>query len=73
MGHEVGTARLGNRAATSVFGPDQRGWDVRNLFIGDGASFPSVGCQSPSLTMMALAARAGDKAADWLRTTGGRE
>jgi choline dehydrogenase-like flavoprotein len=55
--HEVGTARMGRDAKTSVVDSYGRAWDVRNLFVSDGASFPSQGVQNPTLTMMALTAR----------------
>jgi choline dehydrogenase-like flavoprotein len=35
-------------------------WDVKNLFVTDGACFVSSGCQNPTLTMMALTVRACD-------------
>jgi choline dehydrogenase-like flavoprotein len=38
--------------------------DVKNLFMMDGASFVSSGCQNPTLTMMAITARACDKLID---------
>jgi choline dehydrogenase-like flavoprotein len=58
--HEVGTARMGRDAKSSVVDSFCRSWDVGNLFIADGASFPSQGVQNPTLTMMALTARCAD-------------
>ncbi|HEU4733580.1 MAG TPA: GMC family oxidoreductase [Kofleriaceae bacterium] len=58
--HEVGTARMGARPESSVLNPRLQCWDVPDLFVVDGACFPSSGCQNPSLTMMALAARASE-------------
>lgn len=58
--HEVGTARMGNDAKTSVLNPFNQSWDVKNLFVTDGACFVSQGCQNPTLTMMAITARACD-------------
>ncbi|MCP3102450.1 GMC family oxidoreductase [Myxococcus sp. K15C18031901] len=58
--HEVGTARMGSDPKTSVLNPNNRAWDVANLYVMDGASFPSQGAQNPTLTMMALAVRACD-------------
>lgn len=58
--HEVGTARMGNDAKTSVLNKFNQSWDVKNLFVTDGACFVSQGCQNPTLTMMALTARACD-------------
>ncbi|WP_342377777.1 GMC family oxidoreductase [Myxococcus stipitatus] len=56
--HEVGTARMGSDPKTSVLNPWNQSWDVSNLYVMDGASFPSQGPQNPTLTMMALAVRA---------------
>lgn len=58
--HEVGTARMGRDPATSVCRPDLRLWDADNVFVLDGSCFVSQGYQNPTLTMMALAARACD-------------
>jgi choline dehydrogenase-like flavoprotein len=58
--HEVGTARMGRDAKSSVVDSFGRSWDVRNLFVADGASFASQGVQNPTLTMMALTARCAD-------------
>ncbi len=56
--HEMGTARMGRDPATSVLNAHNQTWDVPNLFVIDGAAMTSSGCQNPSLTYMALAARA---------------
>ena len=56
--HEVGTARMGNDRKTSVLNRFNQSWDVKNLFVTDGACFVSIGCQNPTLTMMALTVRA---------------
>ena len=56
--HEVGTARMGNDPKTSVLNRWQQAHEVKNLFVMDGAVFPSSACQNPTLTMMALASRA---------------
>jgi choline dehydrogenase-like flavoprotein len=61
--HEVGTARMGADPTTSVLDAHNQCWDCDNLFVADGACFPSCGWQNPSLTIMALAARAGRHAA----------
>ena len=58
--HEVGTARMGNDPATSVLNRWQQAHDVSNLFVMDGSCYVSSACQNPTLTMMALAARACD-------------
>jgi len=56
--HEVGTARMGNDRKTSILNRFNQSWDVKNLFVTDGACFVSIGCQNPTLTMMAITARA---------------
>jgi len=58
--HEVGTARMGSCRNTSILNPHNQCWVVPNLFVTDGAAFPSVGFQNPTLTMMALTGRACD-------------
>ncbi len=60
--HEMGTARMGADPETSVLNSHNQAWDVPNLFVTDGASFTSGGSQNPTLTMMALTARACDYA-----------
>lgn len=62
--HEVGTARMGSDAKTSVLDKWNRTWDAKNVFVTDGAAYASVGCQNPTLTMMAITARACDYIAD---------
>ncbi|MDX1393925.1 MAG: GMC family oxidoreductase [Gemmatimonadota bacterium] len=56
--HEMGTARMGRDPATSVLNGFNQSWDVPNLFVIDGAAMTSSACQNPSLTYMALTARA---------------
>jgi choline dehydrogenase-like flavoprotein len=58
--HEVGTARMGSDPKTSFLNQYNQSWDVKNLFVTDGACFVSIGCQNPTLTMMALTVRACD-------------
>jgi len=58
--HELGTARMGNDPKTSVLNKFNQSHEVKNLFVTDGAAFVSSGCQNPTLTMMALTARACD-------------
>ncbi|MDH3271942.1 MAG: GMC family oxidoreductase [Gemmatimonadota bacterium] len=60
--HEMGTARMGRDPDTSVLNGWNQSWDVPNLFITDGACMTSSGNQNPSLTYMALTARAVDHA-----------
>lgn len=56
--HETGGAPMGADPATSVLDRENRVWGVDNLVVADGACFVTSGWQNPSLTMMALAARA---------------
>lgn len=56
--HELGTARMGVDPAGSVLNRHNQCWDVPNLFVTDGACFTSSGSQNPTLTMMAITARA---------------
>ena len=58
--HEVGTARMGRDPKRSVLNQYCQAHDVGNLFVMDGAAFPSLGSVNPTLTMMANAARACD-------------
>ena len=65
--HEMGTARMGRDPATSVLNGYCQAHDVSNLFVTDGAAMTSSSCVNPSLTYMALTARAADYAAERLR------
>jgi choline dehydrogenase-like flavoprotein len=56
--HECGTARMGTDPTNSVLDPDNQCWDARGLYVTDGACFPSQGYQNPTLTILALTARA---------------
>ena len=58
--HEVGTVRMGTDPRTSALNSYCQSWDTRNLFVMDGACFVTQGCQNPTLTILALAARASD-------------
>jgi len=60
--HEMGTARMGRDPKTSVLNAHNQAHDVKNLFLPDGASMVSSACVNPSLTYMALTARACDYA-----------
>ena len=64
--HEMGTARMGRDPKTSVLNAWNQCHDVGNLFITDGACMASTAVQNPSLTYMALSARAAHHAADLL-------
>ena len=65
--HEMGTARMGRDPRTSVLNSFNQAWDVPNLFLTDGACMTSSGNQNPSLTYMALTARACHYAADEMK------
>ena len=56
--HEMGTARMGKDPKTSVLNSHNQVWDSKNVFVTDGACMASSACQNPSLTYMALTARA---------------
>lgn len=60
--HEMGTARMGRDRKDSVLNRWNQVWDAPNVFVTDGASMASSGCQNPSVTYMALTARAADHA-----------
>jgi choline dehydrogenase-like flavoprotein len=60
--HEMGTARMGRDPKTSVLNAYNQAHDVPNLFVTDGACMASSSCVNPSLTYMALTARAVDHA-----------
>lgn len=65
--HEMGTARMGTSAKNSVLNKWNQVWDAPNVFVTDGACMTSAGCQNPSLTYMALTARAADYAVSELK------
>ena len=65
--HEMGTARMGRDPMTSVFNGFNQAHEAPNLFCTDGAVMASSGCQNPSLTYMALSARAADNAVKMLK------
>jgi choline dehydrogenase-like flavoprotein len=56
--HEMGTARMGRDPKTSVLNAHNQMWECKNVFITDGAAMTSASCVNPSLTYMALTARA---------------
>lgn len=66
--HEMGTARMGRDPQTSVLNGWNQAWDCENLFITDGAAMTSSAIQNPSITYMALSARAANHAADLLES-----
>ena len=65
--HEMGTARMGKDPKTSVLNAHNQTHDVANLFITDGACMASTACQNPSITYMALTARAAAYAVDAMK------
>jgi choline dehydrogenase-like flavoprotein len=64
--HEMGTARMGRDPRTSVLNEWNQVWDAPNVFVTDGSCMTSAGCQNPSLTYMALTARAANYAVEEL-------
>jgi choline dehydrogenase-like flavoprotein len=60
--HEMGTARMGLDPKTSVLNKHNQVWDAQNVYVTDGSCMTSSACQNPSLTYMALTARAVDHA-----------
>jgi choline dehydrogenase-like flavoprotein len=65
--HEMGTARMGTDPKNSVLNKNNQVWDAKNVFVTDGASMASASCVNPSLTYMALTARAADFAVNELK------
>jgi choline dehydrogenase-like flavoprotein len=65
--HEMGTARMGRDAKTSVLNEHNQTHDIKNLFMTDGACMTSSSCVNPSLTYMALTARACDYAVSQMK------
>ncbi|MFY0687136.1 MAG: GMC family oxidoreductase [Cyclobacteriaceae bacterium] len=65
--HEMGTARMGNDAKTSVLNKFNQMHAVKNVFVTDGACMTSSACQNPSITYMALTARAANYAVEELK------
>ena len=65
--HEMGGARMGSDPDSSVLNEWNQTHDVKNLFVTDGACMTSAACQNPSLTYMALTARAVDYAVNEMK------
>ncbi|MCJ8271014.1 MAG: GMC family oxidoreductase, partial [Psychrosphaera sp.] len=65
--HELGTARMGRDKKDSILNGFNQSHDIANLYVTDGSSFCSTAVQNPSLTIMALTARAVDHAAKQLK------
>lgn len=62
--HEMGTARMGRDRRTSVLNGFNQVWDAPNVYVTDGSGMTSAACQNPSLTYMALTARAANHAVE---------
>lgn len=65
--HEMGTARMGRSPKVSVLNAHNQVWDAPNVYVTDGACMASTACQNPSLTYMALTARAAEHAVESLK------
>jgi len=65
--HEMGTIRMGRDPRTSVLNAYNQMHDCDNVFVTDGSAMTSAACQNPSLTYMALTARACDYAVSELK------
>jgi choline dehydrogenase-like flavoprotein len=65
--HEMGTARMGRDPKTSVLNQWNQVWDAKNVFVTDGSFMVSAACQNPSLTYMAMTARAANYAVEALK------
>jgi choline dehydrogenase-like flavoprotein len=65
--HEMGTARMGRDAKTSVLNAHNQVHACTNVYVTDGAAMTSAACVNPSLTYMALTARAADHAVNALK------
>ena len=65
--HEMGSARMGRDPKTSVLNEHNQVWDAKNVFVTDGAMMTSSACQNPSLTYMAMTARAANFAVEELK------
>jgi len=63
----MGTARMGTDPKNSVLNKFNQVWDAKNVFVTDGACMTSASCVNPSLTYMALTARAVDFAVSELK------
>ena len=65
--HEMGTARMGRDPKTSVLNAWNQVHACKNVYVTDGSCMTSSACQNPSLTYMALTARAADHAVQELK------
>jgi len=62
--HEMGTARMGRNPKTSILNGNNQIHSVKNVYVTDGACMTSSGNQNPSITYMALTARAANHAVE---------
>jgi choline dehydrogenase-like flavoprotein len=65
--HEMGTARMGTSAKNSVLNKYNQVWGAENVYVTDGAFMTSASCVNPSLTYMAMTARAANHAVSELK------
>lgn len=65
--HEMGTARMGTDPQNSVLNKWNQVWEAKNVFVTDGSFMTSASCVNPSLTYMAITARAADYAVSELK------
>ena len=65
--HEVGTCRMGAAAQSSVLNQWGQSWEVKNLFVTDGAPFVSNADKNPTLSILAMAWRSCDRLVDELK------
>ena len=65
--HEMGTARMGRDPKSSILNAHNQVHSVKNVFVTDGSCMTSASCVNPSLTYMALTARAADFAVEELK------
>ena len=65
--HEMGTARMGRNPKTSVLNGNNQIHSVPNVYVTDGAFMTSAGCTNPSITYMAMTARAVNHAVSELK------
>jgi choline dehydrogenase-like flavoprotein len=65
--HEMGTARMGRDPKSSVLNEHNQVWDAKNVFVTDGSMMTSASCVNPSLTYMAMTARAVDFAVNEMK------
>ena len=65
--HELGSCRMGADPKISVLNKHNQSHDVKNLFVVDGSSFVSGGCQNPTMTILALSMRAAEYMAEEMR------